>query len=134
MEITSNPIDVGLPPFDITSEEEPIVSFVQRYMDIHQRAPDTFAAHGYDAMRLTMEIMRISKPPETAQINKALHFGLMEFLGVTGPILFDDHGDVKHYPKIFIVKEGKVQGYQRYMKAERERIWGEVQKLLDDKE
>jgi branched-chain amino acid transport system substrate-binding protein len=120
-----------LPPFDITSEEEPIVSFVQRYMDIYQMAPDTYAAHGYDAMRLTMEIMRLANPPETSQINKALHFGLMEFVGVTGPILFDDHGDVKHYPKMFIVKEGKVQSYQRYMKAERERILREVQKLLD---
>jgi branched-chain amino acid transport system substrate-binding protein len=124
-----------LPPFDRTSDKEPVVSFVHRYMDTYQRAPDVFAAHGYDAMRLAMEVMKIASPPETPEIKKALHFGVTEFMGVTGPILFDDHGDVKHYPKMFIVKDGQVVSYQRYMKAERARILREVQDLLvtDDK-
>lgn len=119
-----------LPPFDRTSENEPVLGFVQRYMDTYQRAPDTFAAHGYDAMRIAIEVMRITKTNETNEINKALHFGVSEFMGVTGPIMFDDHGDVKHYPKMFIVKESQVLSYQRYMKAERERILREVQSLL----
>jgi len=119
-----------LPPFDRTSENEPVLGFVQRYMDTYQRAPDTFAAHGYDAMRIAIEVMRIAKSYETGEISKALHFGVSEFMGVTGPILFDDYGDVKHYPKMFIVKDGQVLSYQRYMKAERERILREVQSLL----
>jgi branched-chain amino acid transport system substrate-binding protein len=119
-----------LPPFDRTSENEPVLGFVQRYMDTYQRAPDTFAAHGYDAMRIAIEVMRITKSYETGEINKALHFGVSEFMGVTGPILFDDFGDVKHYPKMFIVKDSQVLSYQRYMKAERERILREVQNLL----
>jgi branched-chain amino acid transport system substrate-binding protein len=119
-----------LPPFDRTSESEPVLGFVQRYMDTYQRAPDTFAAHGYDAMRIAIEVMRIAKSFETPELSKALHFGVSEFMGVTGPILFDDYGDVKHYPKMFIVKDGQVLSYQRYMKAERERILREVQSLL----
>ena len=51
-------------------------------------------------------------------------------MGVTGPILFDDYGDVKHYPKMFIVNQGQVLSYQRYIKTERERILREVQDLL----
>jgi branched-chain amino acid transport system substrate-binding protein len=119
-----------LPPFDRTSEVEPVVSFVQRYMDTYQRAPDTFAAHGYDAMRIAIEVMKIARVPEVGELKKALQFGVSEFMGVTGPILFDDFGDVKHYPKMFIVKDGQVVSYQRYMKAERERILREVQSLL----
>ncbi len=61
-----------LPPFDRTSEKEPVLSFVNRYMDTYSRAPDVFAAHGYDAMQLTIEALRIAKPPETLEILKAL--------------------------------------------------------------
>ncbi len=119
-----------LPPFDRTVETEPVVSFVHRYMDTFERAPDVFAAHGYDAMKIVIQVFNIAKPPETPEINKALHFGVTDFMGVTGPILFDDHGDVKHYPKMFIVKDGQVLGYRRYLDAERKRILRQVQNLL----
>lgn len=122
-----------LPPFDRTSEKEPVLSFVNRYMETYQRAPDVFAAHGYDAMRLAIEVMKIASPPEPSEIRKALQFGVSEFMGVTGPILFDESGDVKHYPKMFIVKGGQVLSYQRYLKAERARILRQVQDLLVDK-
>ncbi len=119
-----------LPPFDRTVETEPVVSFVHRYMDTFERAPDVFAAHGYDAMKIAIQVLGIASPPETPEINKALHFGVTDFMGVTGPILFDDHGDVKHYPKMFIVKDGQVLGYRRYLDAERKRILRQVQNLL----
>jgi branched-chain amino acid transport system substrate-binding protein len=119
-----------LPPFDRTSDEEPVVGFVNRYTDVQGKAPDVFAAHGYDAMWLTIQVMTVAKPPETNEIRKAFHFGMNELMGVTGPILFDDYGDVKHYPKMFIVKDGQVISYQRYLKVERERILREVQGLL----
>jgi len=120
-----------LPPFDRTSDKEPVLGFVNRYMDALGKAPDVFAAHGYDAMRITIQVMKIANPPETNEIRKAFHFGMdEELMGVTGPILFDDWGDVKHYPMMFIVKDGQVLSYQRYIKTERERILREVQDLL----
>jgi len=119
-----------LPPFDRTSEKEPVLSFVNRYMDTYELAPDVFAAHGYDAMGLTIQVMNYAKPPETLEILKALNFGVAEFMGVTGPILFDDYGDVKHYPMMFIVNGGQVLSYQRYLETERRRILSQVQDLL----
>jgi branched-chain amino acid transport system substrate-binding protein len=123
-----------LPPFDRTSEKEPVLSFVNRYMDTYQRAPDVFAAHGYDAMKFVIEVMKIANPPQTQEIKRAMQFGVTDFMGVTGPIIFDDYGDVKHYPKMFIVKDGQVLSYQRYLKTERARILREVQNLLIDKD
>jgi len=120
-----------LPPFDRTSEKEPVLGFVNRYMDTYDRAPDVFAAHGYDAMGLCIRIMNVAKRPETPEILKALSFGVSEYMGVTGPILFDEHGDVKHYPKMFIVKDGQVLSFQRYLITERKRILNKVQKLLN---
>jgi branched-chain amino acid transport system substrate-binding protein len=119
-----------LPPFDRTSEKEPVLSFVNRYMDTYERAPDVFAAHGYDVMGLTIQVMNYANPPETLEILKALNFGVSEFMGVTGPILFDDYGDVKHYPMMFIVSDGQVLSYQRYLETERRRILNQVQDLL----
>ena len=119
-----------LPPFDRTSEKEPVLSFVNRYMDTYQRAPDVFAAHGYDAMGLTIKVMSVAKPPENMEILRALNFGVAEFMGVTGPILFDDYGNVKHYPMMFLVSGGQVLSYQRYLEAERRRIIKQVQELL----
>lgn len=123
-----------LPPFDRTSKDENVQRFVKRYMDTYQRAPDIFAAHGYDAMRIVIEVMRIAKPPETPEIEKALHFGISEFKGVTGPILFDDYGEVKHYPKMFIIKDGQVLSYEVFLKHERARILRQVQELLGMKQ
>lgn len=119
-----------LPPFDRTVETEPVLSFVTRYMDTYQRAPDVFAAHGYDAMRMALQVLRLASPPDTTEIRRAFSFGVQEFMGVTGPILFDEYGDVKHYPKMFIFKDDQVLSYQRYMKTERARIMREVQDLL----
>ncbi len=122
-----------LPPFDRTSEKEPVLSFVNHYMDTYQRAPDVFAAHGYDAMKFAIEVMKIANPPQTQEIRRAMQFGVTDFMGVTGPIIFDDYGDVKHYPKMFIVKDGQVLSYQRYIKTERARILRQVQDLLVQK-
>ena len=107
-----------------------MLSFVNRYMDTYERAPDVFAAHGFDVMGLAIQVMNLAKPPETLEILKALNFGVAEFMGVTGPILFDDYGDVKHYPMMFIVKDGQVLSYQRFLEAERRRILNQVQDLL----
>ena len=119
-----------LPPFDRTSEKEPVLSFVNRYMETFQRAPDVFAAHGYDAMGFTLKVFTMAKPPATLEILKALNYGVAEYNGVTGPILFDDYGDVKHYPKMFIVNDGQVLSYSRYLDTERRRILTQVQDLL----
>jgi len=121
-----------LPPFDRNSDKEPVLSFVHHYMDSYTRAPDVFSAHGYDAMSLILEILREAHPPVTPELAKELHFGLTNFVGVTGPILFDDYGDVRHYPKMFIYKDGMVQGYEHYLEVKRRQIIQQVQGLLSD--
>jgi ABC-type branched-subunit amino acid transport system substrate-binding protein len=91
-----------------------------------------FAAHGYDAMRYAIEAMRLA-PVQLSEIRQALQFGVRNFMGVTGPIVFDDFGEVKHYPKMFLVKDGQVLSYERWLDAERARIYREVQNLLINK-
>jgi hypothetical protein len=85
-------------------------------------------------MKSAIEVMKIASPPQTQEIRRAMQFGVTDFMGVTGPIIFDDYGDVKHYPKMFVVKDLQVLSYQRYLKTERARILREVQDLLIDKD
>ena len=66
----------------------------------------------------------------TLEILRAFNVGVTEFMGVTGPILFDDYGNVKHYPMMFIVKDGQVLSYHRFLEVERRRILNQVQDLL----
>ena len=120
-----------LAPFDRTAKTPVVERFVTRYTDTYQRAPDIFAAHGYDAARVAFEALRNAKRFDSTEIGKALRFGLKEFEGATGPIRFDDFGDVKHYPLMFIVKDGQVLSYERYLKREQQRILRDMQDLLD---
>lgn len=120
-----------LPPFDRTSENPYVQAFVTRYTDTYQRAPDVFAAHGYDAMNVVLKALTLAHPVETPELNKALHFN--EYQGVTGSIRFDDYGEVKHYPKMFLVKNGQVLSYDRYLKEERKRILNDLRNLFHSK-
>ena len=53
------------------------------------------------------------------------------FPGVTGIIQFNDYGDVRHNPIIFIVKDGQVLNYERYIAEERIKITERIKKLLE---
>ncbi|MCP4898978.1 MAG: ABC transporter substrate-binding protein [bacterium] len=105
--------------YEHTSEDvkdEVLRGFVRRYMETYQRAPDIYAAHGYDAMRFAIEALSVANPPETDELKKAFHFKITEYRGVTGIIQFDDRGDVKHNPIMYLInKDGSVESYRQYI-------------------
>jgi hypothetical protein len=65
------------------------------------------------------------------EIRKRLAFGIKEFPGVTGIIQFNDYGDVHHNPIMFIVKDGHVINYERYIDEQKEIIREKIRKLLE---
>ncbi len=119
-----------LPAFDRTSDVEPVRTFVKRYLETYQRPPDILAAHGYDVMRTVIKAVGIARPPVTSELTKALHFGLQNVMGVTGAIQFDDYGNVKHNPIMFICDDGQVLTYERYLKMKKDEIFRKMQDLL----
>jgi branched-chain amino acid transport system substrate-binding protein len=120
-----------LPPFERTAPTGPIEGFVARYLKTYNLAPDIFAAHGYDAMNLAIQAVTTARPTETPEIEKALRFGVGDIPGVTGAIIFDDYGDVKHYHTMFTFFEGRVITYKSYLKIVRDRILSDVKDVLD---
>ncbi len=88
-------------------------SFSGRYHAVYGREPDVFAAHGYDAMRLALQALRVGKVPSPQEMARALRFGLEDVRGATGFLAFDDYGDVRHYPVMHRVTNGRVSAIER---------------------
>ena len=118
------------PAFDIQSEAQLTVDFVNAYRQQYQDDPDIYAAHAFDAMRVVVFVVGESKNFTASEIRKVLAFGVKEFPGVTGIIQFNDYGDVHHNPIMFIVKDGHVLNYERYIEEEKAKIRERIKDLL----
>ena len=120
------------PAFEIQSELPVIRKFVDSFRAKYGHDPDIYAAHAYDALRVALTTPDIVRAWEANEIRRALQFEIKEFPGVTGPIQFDDYGDVRHNPVIFIVKDGVVLNYQSYLEIEKQKIRERIKKLLQN--
>ena len=120
------------PAFDIKSDTQPTQEFVATYRQRFDRDPDIYAAHAFDAMRVAVFVSNEATSFSATEIRRVLAFGIREFPGVTGIIQFNDFGDVRHNPIMFIIKDGQVLNYERYIAEERVKITERIKELLKD--
>jgi len=118
------------PAFDIKSESPLAQQFIATYRQRHGNDPDIYAAHAYDAMRVVIWTINQTSVYATSEIRKTLAYGIKEFPGVTGIIQFNDYGDVHHNPIMFIIKNGDVLNYERYIDEEKAKIRERIRDLL----
>jgi branched-chain amino acid transport system substrate-binding protein len=89
--------------FDLNSTDEDVKTFVASFKTAYGEVPDIYAAYGYDAMRA------LSHAAQGRQITSAdLIAGLRSdafksYEGITGPISFDDKGDVMKTPRLYTI-------------------------------
>jgi len=88
--------------------EEPECPFVERYSRAFGGDPDFFAAHGYDAMRVALKALVDARTVDVSELRRYMRIGLQEFDGVTGTIAFDERGDVRRYPTMHTIWNGRV--------------------------
>ena len=119
------------PAFDVKSEGQLAQDFVAAYRQRFNTDPDIYAAHAFDAMRVVMWVAGEAKTFSTSEIRKTLAFGIKEFPGVTGIIQFNDYGDVHHNPIMFIIRDGQVLNYERYIDEERAKIREKIKNLIN---
>ncbi|HOB29346.1 MAG: ABC transporter substrate-binding protein [Dethiobacteria bacterium] len=79
--------------------------FIKKYKERYKATPDMFAAHGYDAARMIIEVIK-KYGPEPEQIRKGLS-EIKDFPGVTGSITIDEDGDTIRDVYILQVKDGE---------------------------
>lgn len=87
--------------FEVDSEFAHVRKFVDGYEQRFGEKPDLFAAHGYDATKLVAEAIK-GRAMLTGEIVKGLR-AIGDFPGVTGGIQFDERGDVKKFPRVYLV-------------------------------
>jgi branched-chain amino acid transport system substrate-binding protein len=91
-------------------------SFSEQYEAVYGNKPDIFAAHGFDAMRVAIRAFNKAESFYPSGIKKALAFNLNDLSGATGALSFDDHGDVRHYPVMYIYAFDQVMTWEEYKK------------------
>lgn len=113
------------------SEKNPEVeAFVAAYKAKHRTEPDLYAAHGYDAFRVLLAAMQ-ETGPSGANFWKGMR-GVNEFPGVTGTFQFDEKGDVKKFPRVFMVREGQVLDLEKEEEARREEIRKKMREIQEE--
>lgn len=103
------------PPFDVDSTDEEVRGFVEAYRAKYGENPDTFAAHGYDSMRLIAMAIDLgggSMHPDN--VREGLQ-SIDNYKGASGTLGFDINGDVVQYPRLFIIHKGKPVPYERFI-------------------
>ena len=90
------------------SIQEPECPFVERYQQAYGSEPDFFAAHGYDAMQVAIKALVDARSVDVSELRRYMRVGLQEFAGVTGTIAFDERGDVRRYPTMHTIFNGRV--------------------------
>lgn len=115
--------------FDQASPQEPTRTFVKRYHEVYSLVPDAYAAHGYDAALAIIYTFEGQLPRSGRDVQLRLK-GLGERRGVTGPLAFDDFGNIKHYPHAYWVRDGRVEDYDAYLEQREREIRQRMQELL----
>jgi branched-chain amino acid transport system substrate-binding protein len=114
---------------DTSSPKSHAQEFIKRYKEVYNLEPDIYAAHGYDAALATLYALTDLRTHSGSEVQ--LHFkALADKWGVTGPLAFDDYGNIKHYPRSHWIHDGRVEDYDAYVAREKERIRRQMEKLL----
>lgn len=92
-------------PYDIDDAAPHNRAFVAAFTAEYGHAPDSFGAHGYDAMNVLLAAVE-KGGQNRARVRDALA-ATTDFAGVTGPITFDNVGNDKRQPPLARVVGGR---------------------------
>ena len=89
--------------FDPGSDHANIHKFVEAYKAKYSEMPDIYAAHGYDSLMYLARAMK-GREPLASEVRKGMRSdSTKEFGGISGLIEFDERGDVKKFPRLYMI-------------------------------
>jgi branched-chain amino acid transport system substrate-binding protein len=96
-------------PFLFDESDERGRKFKADFEAMHQRAPDGWAAQGYDAVMLVVDLMRKNGASREAihKAIKGINSAATAYDGLTGRTYFDANGDTRKPVLVARVKDGK---------------------------
>ncbi len=117
--------------FNADSTEPTVQAFSRSYRDRFNEKPGLFAAHGFDAMMVIGEGLKQAGSDPPNRFWQRLR-GLRDFGGVTGPIQFDESGDVQKFPQVYLVRDGEMisfADFQDEIRRQREELMKRMEAL-----
>lgn len=96
---------------DLEGTEPEVKAFVERFQAKYKRAPSVFAAYGYDAVKVFADALGRTKLGSGGELREQLV--KTDHRGVTGEIRFDNRGDVKREPHLYLVRRGETMHFER---------------------
>ncbi len=116
--------------FELDSDHAHVQKFVKGYEEKYGESPDIYAAHGYDAMKVVAAALT-GRPALPGEVIKGLR-DVKEFPGVTGSIQFDEKGDVRKFPRLYIIGEDQLlYDYNERVRKQQDEIRRRRQALME---
>jgi branched-chain amino acid transport system substrate-binding protein len=100
MRARAGPAIEGSMYFDFYKEDSPSPenqSFVQKFRARYARDPDTWAAQGYDALRILARAVKSTGSANSLDLSDAIRF-MEPWEGANGRYKFDEHGELEDKP------------------------------------
>jgi len=104
------------PNFDVESSDRGVRSFVDAYRAKYNEDPDIYAAHGYDALKLTALAIESGGGAHPSHLRIG-YASIKDYDGAAGRTAFDENGDVVRYPRMFIIRGGHPVPYEEFIEA-----------------
>lgn len=120
--------------FEPGSEDPEVQRFVEAYRQKYGETPGTFAAHGYDAMKVLADATRGMSLESSGELLKGLRGLGSEYHGVTGALQFDERGDVGQFPRVYIFQNGAFEDFQRAREEVRQEILRRLETIRRQRE
>lgn len=114
--------------FEANSEDPEVEAFVGRFRERFGADPDLYAAHGYDAMKTLVGALERGQGGTPSEFWASIR-SLRDFSGVTGPIQFDERGDVQKFPRVYIVSDGSLLDFEAEVERRRQELLDRLRRL-----
>ncbi len=104
-----------------------VKEFVAAFRKRYDLDPDLYAAHGYDAFNVLLQAL--AKGGKTGPSFWKGIRNIQEYPGVTGPIQFDEKGDVQKFPRVYMVEGGRALDRDELIKRQREEALKRIEEI-----
>ncbi|MCB1055263.1 MAG: ABC transporter substrate-binding protein [Acidobacteria bacterium] len=108
------------PQFSEASDDPEVKAFVEAYRKTYGESPGLYAAHGYDAMMVLYNAV-LEGGDSGSNFWKGIR-GITTLKGVTGPLQFDDKGDVQKWPRVYFLVDGALVDHSDWVDEQKEKL------------
>jgi branched-chain amino acid transport system substrate-binding protein len=114
--------------FDPAGEDPVVRRFVDAYREKYGETPNSFAAHGYDAMMVIGQVIKSGEIHSGRDFYQELR-NVRDFVGAAGPVQFDEKGDVGKFPRVYAIEGGELVDFEIVVEERKREIQRRLREL-----